>query len=139
MAAVALALAPAAAAQASAASFIALEDQLSAALAAYDAGEVGRMWDDAFVFVNPDGRVAKKAQRLAGIRRPAAPTGLPLTSHNDSVDVQYEDAHLAVVLVRSTWRQGDKQLGQPYLATHVWVRRGADWKLLSAQVAQAAP
>ncbi|HEX2818229.1 MAG TPA: nuclear transport factor 2 family protein [Phenylobacterium sp.] len=118
---------------------MALEDHLSEALAAYDAAEVARLWDDAFVFVNPDGRMAKKAQRLAGIRRPDAKAGPPLTSHNDSVDVQYEDANVAVVLVRSTWRQGDRQLGQPYLATHVWIRRGPDWKLLSAQVAQLAP
>jgi Domain of unknown function (DUF4440) len=126
-------------ASASPARFSVLEDHLSEALAAYDAAEVAKLWDDAFVFVNPDGRMAKKAQRLAGIRRPDAKAGPPLTSHNDSVDVQYEDANVAVVLVRSTWRQGDRQLGQPYLATHVWIRRGADWKLLSAQVAQLAP
>jgi ketosteroid isomerase-like protein len=131
--------APLTLAQASPATFVALEDHLSEALAAYDAATVGELWDDAFVFVNPEGRVAGKAQRLAGIGRPGANAGPALTSHNDSVDVRYEDARMAVVLVRSTWRQGDKQMRQPYLATHVWVKRGDAWKLLSAQVAQIAP
>ena len=123
---------------ASPAGFTALEGRLSEALAAYDAETVEKLWDDSFVFVNPDGRMAHKAQRLAGLKRPGANSGPPLTSHNDTIDVQYEDARVAVVLVRSTWRQGDKVLGEPYLATHVWIRRGGDWKLVAAQVAQVA-
>jgi hypothetical protein len=75
---------------------------------------------------------------MAGLNPPAGATGA-LTSHNDSVEVQYEDRGMAVVLVRSSWRQGDVVQGRPYVATHVWIRRPAGWRLVAAQVAQQGP
>lgn len=116
------------------AGFQALEARLSDALAAYDRKTVGELFDDQLVFVFPNGRIAHKPERLAGMTPPQG--AAPLTSHNDSVEVQYEDKAMAVVLVRSTWRQGDVVQGRPYLATHVWIRRPAGWRLIAAQVAQ---
>lgn len=119
------------------ATFQALEARLSDALAAYDRRTVDELFDDKLVFVFPNGRVSTKPERLAGLVRPAeAPT---LVSHNDSVEVRYEDKVMAVVLVRSSWRQGETAQGRPYVATHVWVRRPAGWKLIAAQVAQVSP
>ncbi len=137
---IAAALLSPSAAAADPATFVALENRLSDALAAYDSRTVDGLWDDAFVFVTPGGRIAHKAQRMKGLSRPAADVSGPvLTSHNDAVDVQYEDAHLAVVTVRSSWKLGEAIQGDPYMATHVWIRRGDRWRLLSAQVAQIAP
>ena len=123
-------------AAASPAQFVALEEQLSAALAAYDTAAVDALWDDKLVFVFPNGRISHKADRLAAMSRPRPPGGPALTSHNDSVDVQYEDANMAVVTVRSAWRAKPTDPGDPYMATHVWIRRGERWRLIAAQVAQ---
>jgi ketosteroid isomerase-like protein len=115
--------------------FTALEARLSAALANYDAAEVGKLFDDDLVFVFPDGKLSRKAERLAAQQPPADHGGPRLVAHNDGVAVEYEDGHMAVVMVRSSWRFGDAQ-PQHFLATHVWVRRAHGWRLLSAQVAQ---
>jgi hypothetical protein len=119
---------------ASPAGFQALEARRSDALAAYDRQTVDELFDDQLVFVFPNGRIAHKAERLAGMTAPSG--AAPLTSHNDNVEVQFEDKTMAVVLVRSTWRQGDVVQGRPYLATHIWIRRPAGWRLIAAQVAQ---
>jgi len=123
------------AAGATADAFRAIEDRLSRALAAHDTKTVAALWDDDFVFVWPDGKLAHKAERLAGVEVPPGSRPPGLTSQNDRVDVQYEDAHIAIVTVRSTWRFGANAPGDPYLATHVWIKRGDNWRLLSAQVA----
>jgi len=120
--------------------FTVLENRLSDALARYDAATVAELWDDSFVFVFPNGHVSHKADRLAGLKSaPVAAGSAALTSHNDSVDVQYEDANMAVVTVRSAWRSNPAEAGDRYIATHVWVRRGDRWRLVSAQVAHIAP
>jgi hypothetical protein len=124
---------------ASAQSFVALEDNLSQGLAASDARNADALLDDDFVFVSPDGRVTHKAERLAALSRPAVKAGAPLASHNDSVEVQHQDAHFAVVIVRSTWRIAAAANGEHYVATHVWIRRANQWRLLSAQVARSLP
>jgi hypothetical protein len=115
-----------------------LESRLSQALARYDRATVSDLWDESFVFVFPNGHIAHRAERLAGLTAPPPSESAALTSHNDSVDVQYEDPRIAVVTVRSTWRSGSIEAGDPYLATHVWIRRGERWRLLSAQVARVS-
>jgi len=116
-------------------SFAAIEDRLSDALARYDTAALGDLWDDNFVFVFPNGHVENKSERLAAIKPPAADQTPTLTNTNDSVAVAYEDANLAIVLVRSSWRTKPTDKGDPYIATHVWIRRGDRWRLVSAQVA----
>ena len=119
--------------------FVAIEGRLSNALARYDTKIADEMWDDNFVFVAPNGHLAHKAASLANLSRSRASEAPTLTSHNDSVDVQYEDVNVAVVTVSSTWRFGTAAKADPYVATHVWVRRGKRWRLLSAQVANFRP
>ncbi|HLZ82752.1 MAG TPA: nuclear transport factor 2 family protein [Caulobacteraceae bacterium] len=115
--------------------FTALEAQLSDALANYDAPAIDKMWDDDLVFVFPNGKLSRKAERLAAQVPPPDTGGPKLVAKNDAVDVEYEDSHMAVVLVRSTWRFGDEP-PQHFVATHVWISRPQGWRLLSAQVAQ---
>jgi hypothetical protein len=99
---------------------------------------VDELFDDRLSFVFPNGRVARKPERLAGMTPPPVGT-VALVSHNDSVEVQYEDKAMAVVLVRSTWRQGEAVQGRAFVATHVWVRRPTGWRLIAAQVAREGP
>ena len=119
------------------ASFERLEDRLSQALAAYDRRTVDELFDDQLVFVFPNGRVAHKPERMKGLVPPADAKGA-LTSRNDSVEVQFESRDMAVVLVRSSWRQGEVVQGRPYVATHIWIRRAGGWRLVAAQVAQVS-
>ena len=115
--------------------FTALEAQLSDALARYDAPAIDKLWDDDLVFVFPNGKLSRKAERLAAQVPPADTGGPKLVARNDAVDVEYEDGHLAVVVVRSTWRYGDEP-PQQFVATHVWISRPQGWRLLSAHVGQ---
>jgi len=110
---------------------------MSDALAAYDRATLDRLWDDQLVFVFPNGILERKAERLKE-QVPPTGDGPRLVAANDAVDVDYEDANLAVVIVRSSWRFGANP-PQPYVATHVWIRRPDGWRLISAQVAQVAP
>jgi hypothetical protein len=115
--------------------FTVLEAQLSDALARYDAATVDQLWDDDLVFVFPNGKLERKAQRMAA-QVPPPDTGDPkLVARNDAVDVEYEDSRTAVVIVRSSWRFGDGA-PTPFVATHIWIKRTQGWRLLSAQVAQ---
>jgi len=121
------------------ADFVRLENQLSTALAHYDVKTVAALWDDDFVSVFPNGQLSRKVDRIAGLTPPAASADTTLTSSNDAVDVQYQDDRIAVVTVRSTWRAGAKNAGEAYVATHVWIRRGGQWRLLRAQIARVKP
>ena len=118
--------------------FDALEARLSSALAAYDRPTLDTLWDDRLVFVFPNGRLSRKADRLKAQIPPPVTSGPRLVATNDSVQVEFDDGHVAVVIVRSSWRFGELA-PQPYLATHIWIKRSTGWRLLSAQVAQVAP
>jgi len=118
--------------------FQALEAKLSAALANSDRAAVDKLWDDQLVFVFPDGTLSRKAERLKAQVPPVAGSGPKLVATNDDVTVEYEDTHVAVVVVRSSWRFGDRA-PERFVATHVWIERPEGWRLISAQVAEAAP
>jgi hypothetical protein len=126
------------AASASPKTFVALEGRLSDALAACDAPTIDRLWDDKFVFVFPNGKLSRKLERMkAQVPRPD--TGGPkLSARNDAVEVEWEDAHMAVVIVKSSWQFGNAEPTR-FLATHVWIKRLNGWRLISAQVAEVTP
>jgi ketosteroid isomerase-like protein len=115
--------------------FEALEAKLSDALAAYDRAELDRLWDDDLVFVFPDGHLSRKAERLKAQVPPPDTGGPKLSAKNEAVDLEFEDAHTAVVVVRSSWRFA-AAAPQLFVATHVWIHRPNGWRLLSAQVAE---
>ena len=115
-----------------------LEARLSGALAAYDRATLDTLWDDRLVFVFPDGTLSHKADRLKAQVPPPDAHSPKLVATNDAVSVEFADDHVAVVIVRSSWRFGD-QPPRPFLATHIWIKRRTGWRLLSAQVAQVTP
>ena len=118
--------------------FEALEAKLSDALAAYDRATLDKLWDDRLVFVFPNGSVSHKAERLKAQVPPPESAGPKLFATNDAVNVEYADAQMAIVIVRSSWRFGDNP-SQPFIATHVWINRPQGWRLISAQVAEVKP
>jgi hypothetical protein len=92
--------------------------------------------NDRLVFVFPNGTLSRKGERLKAQVPPTA--GPRLVATNDSVQVQYDDTHVAVVTVLSSWRFGDN-VPEHYIATHIWIKRAQGWRLISAQVARVAP
>jgi uncharacterized protein (TIGR02246 family) len=111
-----------------------LEDELNLALVRYDAEALRRLWDDDLAFVFPDGALATKADRLADLKGP--PPNMP-TSTNESVDVKiYGD--VAVALVVSKWTGTMKQdpFSARFRATHIWAKRGGEWRMIFGHVSQ---
>jgi hypothetical protein len=114
---------------------IELERQLSEALARQDASILDRLWSETLVFTFPNGQVSNKAQRLAAQKPSADPN--QLTNRNEEVKV-YPYGNSAVVTVRSRWvdKAGTHPYGDPYQATHVWVKQHGHWQLVAAHVSQ---
>jgi len=113
-----------------------LENELNAALSAADARAIDRLWAEDFVFVDPSGRIANKAQRMANLPPPDR-TAPALISTVDDLQIRvYADS--AVAIVKTTWRGsiGGKAIVDPYVATHVWVHSADQWRLASAHVSQ---
>jgi ketosteroid isomerase-like protein len=114
---------------------IELERQLSDALARQDASVLDRLWSSDLVFTFPNGEVSNKARRLAAQKPSTDPN--QLTNTNEEVKVRlYGDT--AVVTVRSRWsnKDGTQRFGDPYQATHVWVKQHGRWQLVAAHVSQ---
>ena len=114
---------------------IELERQLSEALATQDASTLDRLWSETLVFTFPNGQVSNKAQRLEAQKPSTDPN--QLSSRNEDVKVQLY-GNSAVVRVRSRWvdKTGTQQYGDPYQATHVWVKQHGRWQLVAAHVSQ---
>ena len=114
---------------------IELERQLSEALARQDASVLDRLWSERLVFTFPNGHISNKAQRLAAQKPSADPN--QLTNRNEEVKV-YLYGNSAVVTVRSRWvdKAGTQPSGDPYQATHVWVKQHGRWQLVAAHVSQ---
>jgi len=111
-----------------------LEDELNAAFHRFDASALDRLWDEDLAFVSPNGTLANKAERLAGLESP--PPNIP-TSANESVAVKvYGDAAVAIVLSKWSGTTDGKPFVTRFRATHVWARRSGQWKLVAAHVSQ---
>jgi ketosteroid isomerase-like protein len=113
-----------------------LEEHLNNALNTIDAKAIDGIWSDDFVFVSPSGRITNKAQRMAGLKSAAAPKP-PLVSVLNDVQIRVYGAS-AVAIVKSTWSGtvDAKPFADSYVATHVWIRAGEGWRLVSAHVSQ---
>lgn len=110
-----------------------LEDELNTAFNRYDVATLDRLWGEELVFVSPNGAVADKAKRLAGLK--TRPANIPIST-NESITVHiYGDVAVASVVSRWT---GTPNATSPirFRATHVWARRAGDWKLVAAHVSQ---
>jgi len=111
-----------------------LEEALNTALVRCDAARLGRLWDDQLTFVFPNGNLATKSERLAGLATctPGSPGAI-----NESVDVKvYGDVAVAIVLSKWTGTAEGKPFAARFRATHVWTAREGRPVLVSAHVSQ---
>jgi ketosteroid isomerase-like protein len=82
----------------------------------------------------PNGTLSNKAERLAGLKSP--PASVP-TSTNESVTVKlYGDVAVAMVVSKWTGTNAGKPFALHFRATHVWAKKGSQWKLVAAHVSQ---
>lgn len=116
----------------------ALEQKLTDALVRSDASAIDALWADDLVWIGLNGKLASKAEQLAGMKAQAAGPSV-LSATNDDVTVRPYGS-TAVVIVRSTWttRTDVGERASTYVATHVWAERGGRWRLVSAQISRLA-
>jgi ketosteroid isomerase-like protein len=111
-----------------------LEEELNSAFNRFDSATLDRLWSEDLAFVSPNGTLANKAERLAGLKSP--PPSVP-TSTNESVVVKlYGDVAVASVISKWTGTNAGKPFSTRFRATHVWAKRAGQWKLVAAHVSQ---
>ena len=111
-----------------------LEEEMNNAFNRYDATTLNRLWGEDLAFISPNGTIATKAERLAGLKSP--PANIPIST-NESVTVRdYGDTAVAIVLSKWTTTVDGKATSTLFRATHVWARRSGEWKLVAAHVTQ---
>jgi ketosteroid isomerase-like protein len=116
----------------------AVEAQLAQALSSVDVDQLARLWGEDFISTMVGGHVVSREKRLASLRGQKPDGTSSLIGSNERVDVRvYGD--WAVVLVTSSWLSNGKRVGDPYQATHVWAKRGGQWRLVAAHISEVHP
>lgn len=111
-----------------------LEEEMNTAFNRFDAVALNRLWGEDLSFVSPNGTIATKGERLAGLKSP--PANIPVST-NESVSVKlYGDVAVAIVVSKWTGTTDGKPTSTLFRATHVWARRANEWKLVAAHVSQ---
>lgn len=111
-----------------------LEAELNAALVRCDAASLDRLWDAELVFVFPNGGLATKSERLAGLKR--CTPGSPTSSNESVVTRVYGNVAVATVLSKWSSTIEGKPRATRFRATHVWAERSGHWVLVSAHLSQ---
>jgi ketosteroid isomerase-like protein len=110
------------------------EEEVNLAFNRFDATALARLWGEDLTFIFPNGTLAGKTERLAGLV--TRPSQIP-TSENESVDVKnYGEVAVAIVVSRWTETSDGKPFLMRYRATHVWAKRSGHWEMVSAHVSQ---
>jgi ketosteroid isomerase-like protein len=112
----------------------ALEEEMNSAFNRYDAAALDRLWDQELTFVSPNGTLAGKAERLAGMN--SIPSNIPMSTNESVAVTVHGDVAVAVVLSRWTGTNDGKPISTNFRATHVWRKRSDGWKLVAAHVSQ---
>src|SRR5688500_14785557 len=108
------------------------------AILAGDTGELTRIWTDDYTFINPQGAIVTKAQRLANFASGNTNVGVIENEREITVRVSGD---AAIVQNLSTLRGTFS--GQPtetdLRGTFVWVRRDGRWRLTTNQLTPVVP
>lgn len=111
-----------------------LEDEMNSAFNRYDVAALDRLWDEELTFVSPNGTIAGKTERLAGMKSP--PSSIPLSANESVAVAVHGDVAVAIVVSRWTGTSEGKPFSTNFRATHVWKKRSDGWKLVAAHVSQ---
>lgn len=115
----------------------ALEDYKQAILDR-DTAELARIWTDNYTFVNPQGGLVTREERLANLG--SGNTNVQVIDNEREITVRFF-GNVAVVQNLSTLR--GRFSGQPtdtdLRGTFVWVRRDGRWRLITNQLTAVSP
>ena len=114
------------------------ENELTEALFKADKDALDRLWSDEFVFTNPAGKVSRKAQRLAALKR--GTQSMIESNHSDKIEAYSYSNGAAVATILSTWKTktGNEEVVEQYQATHFWIKKQGRWRLVAAHVSVVA-
>ena len=117
---------------------LAAMEQFKQAILDRDTAELARIWTEQYTFINPQGGLVTREQRLANLG--SGSTNVQVIENEREITVQlFGDA--AVVQNLSTLRGSFS--GQPtdtdLRGTFVWVRRDGRWRLVTNQLTAVGP
>lgn len=113
-----------------------LTEQYIAALKGKDTATLERIWADDLTFINPDGVLLTKAQRLANIQSGATRfDSIEPTSRTVRV---YGDTAVINGLTTLKGHYSGKRHGGQYRTTQVLVRRDGQWQIVALQMTPVA-
>jgi len=108
-------------------------DEYSAALTKKDMAALDKIWAADYSFINPDGALVNKSQRLANIKSGA--------TEFQAINKKSEELRIhgnVAVDVGSVDLQGTKYSGKEssghYRYMNVWIKEGNEWQLLANQL-----
>jgi ketosteroid isomerase-like protein len=112
------------------------ETAWTTAVSKSDASAVARLLSDDLVYAHSTGLAENKSQYLAKLK----------TGAQKYDSIQYSDQKIRIfgntAVVNGTFRMTGSTNGVPFdntlLVTHVWVKQGNDWKLVSHQTTKKA-
>ena len=113
-----------------------LTEQYIAALKGKDTATLERIWADDLTFINPDGVLLTKAQRLANIQSGATRFD-SLEPISRTVRVYGDTAVINGLTTLKGQYSGQETSGQ-YRITQVLVRRGGAWQIVALQLTPIA-
>ena len=103
-----------------------------------DVAALSRLWTEDYTFVNPQGAVVTRAQRIANLT--SGNTNVRIIDNEREITVRvYGD--MAVVQNLSTLRGtfSGAPTDTDLRGTFVWVRRNGQWRLLTNQLTPVTP
>ena len=103
-----------------------------------DTAALARTWTDNYTFINPQGAIVSRQQRLANIG--SGSTTVQIIDDEREITVRLF-GDMAVVQNLSTLHGtfGGVPTDTDLRGTFVWVRRGGQWKLVTNQLTAVAP
>ena len=102
-----------------------------------DVGELDRIWTDDYTFINPQGAIVTKAQRIANFS--SGNTDVAIIDSEREITVRvYGDMAVVQNLATLHGQFSGVPTDTDLRGTFVWVRRNGRWQLLTNQVTAVA-
>lgn len=107
-------------------------ERYRAALTKKDTATLEQIWADDYTFVNGAGDVMSKKQRLENIKSGA--TSLDSITQREVKVRSHQDTGVVTSAVTIQGQYSGKKSGGDYRSMMVWVKMGADWRLIANQL-----
>jgi len=114
-----------------------LQDQVVQAYLKADTGFMEKYFADDFTAIHGDGRLYTKAQEIENYKSGAL--------KYESIDLlerkirAYGGTAVDIVLASAKGTYGGKSFSADFRATHIWVKRKGNWKIVAFQTTRVAP